>query len=146
VEIPISKKENVLEIKVGNDYIIKTIVYKGSETNYFKELISKWDDKHAIAFSSGILAAIKIGDKKFLKEKLGDKYTSMYDKKGKWKLSKLLLSNIMKWDGSSYGLINEVIYETNNKLPRTEQVVKFNDNDKLMVKFQNNKYEFLSFK
>jgi hypothetical protein len=52
----------------------------------------------------------------------------------------------MKWDGSSYGLINEVIYETNNKLPRTEQVVKFNDNDKLMVKFQNNKYEFLSFK
>ena len=70
----------------------------------------------------------------------------MYDKKGKWKLSKLLLSNIMKWDGSSYGLINEVIYETNNKLPRTEQVVKFNDNDKLMVKFQNNKYEFLSFK
>lgn len=146
VEIPISKKENVLEIKVGNDYIIKTIVYKGSETNYFKELISKWDDKHAIAFSSGILAAIKIGDKKFLKEKLGDKYTSMYDKKGKWKLSKLLLTNIMKWDGSSYGLINEVIYETNNKLPRTEQVVKFNDNDKLMVKFQNNKYEFLSFK
>lgn len=146
VEVPISRNENVLEIMVGNDYIIKTIVYKGNEKNYFKELVAKWDDKHAIAFSSGILAAIKIGDKKFLKEKLGKKYTSIFDKNGKWKLNKMLLSNIMKWDGSSYGLINEVIHDNNIKSTRTEQVVKFNDDDKIMVKFQNNKYEFLSFK
>jgi len=146
VEIPMSKKENLLNIEVVDEYVIKTIVYIGSEKDYFKNLISKWDDKHAVAFSSGILAAIKVGDKAFLKAKLGDKYSSLYDKKGKWKLNKTLLSSIMKWDGSSYGLMNELTFEPNKNDPKIEKVVQFNENDKLMVKFQNNKYEFLSFK
>jgi hypothetical protein len=111
-------------------------------------MVNTWDDKHGVAFSAGILAAIKIGNKAFLKEKLGSKYSTLYDKKGNWKLSKTLLKNVMNWDGSSYGLINDaqIIDEKDKTTKLLSKEFKFNDSDKLLVVFHDNKYEFLTFK
>ena len=148
VDVPISKNITALDIMVEEEYYIKTIVYKGDQKSIFKDMVNTWDDKHGVAFSAGILAAIKIGNKAFLKEKLGSKYSTLYDKKGNWKLSKTLLKNVMNWDGSSYGLINDaqIIDEKDKTTKLLSKEFKFNDSDKLLVVFHDNKYEFLTFK
>ena len=110
--------------------------------------MAKWNKEHVIAFTEGILAAIKIGDLTFLKEKLGDKYYTLYDKKNKWKLSKELLVNIKKWEGTAQQLDGLDEYKrVNNKLVLEEhRFVKYNPTDKLYVKFTNKQYEFLCIK
>ena len=97
-------QEVALNIDVSDEYEIKTHVFKGNENEYCKQLMAKWNEDHVIAFTEGILAAIKIGDTQFLKDKLGDKYFNLYNNKNQWKLSKDLLVNIKKWDGTAQQL------------------------------------------
>ena len=149
VEIPIPKEEVALYINVSDEYEIKTHIFKGNEHEYCKQLMAKWNKEHVIAFTEGILAAIKIGDLTFLKEKLGDKYYTLYDKKNKWKLSKDLLENIKKWDGTAQQLdgVDRFIHIGYDEITVEEhRFVKYNPTDKVYVKFTNNQYEFLCIK
>jgi len=148
VEIPIPQKEIALTIDVASEYDIKLHVFKGNELEYCKQLIAKWNEDHVIAFTEGILAAIKIGDLTFLKEKLGDKYYTLYDKKNRWKLSKDLLVNIKKWEGKSGQLdgVNRYKHIDNKFVLEEERYVKYNSTDKLYIKFTNKKYELLCIK
>ena len=84
-----------------------------------------------------------------MKEKLGDKYYTLYDKKNKWKLSKDLLENIKKWDGTAQQLdgVDRFIHIGYDEITVEEhRFVKYNPTDKVYVKFTNNQYEFLCIK
>jgi hypothetical protein len=148
VEIPIPKQEVALNINVSDEYDIQTHIFKGNENEYCKQLMAKWNKEHVIAFTEGILAAIKIGDTQFLKEKLGDKYFALYNKKNQWKLSKDLLANIKKWDGTAQQLdgLDEWKYVNNKYVLEEHRFIKYNTTDKVYVKFENNKYELLCIK
>lgn len=148
VEIPIPKKEIALNIDVSSEYNIQVHIFKGNEVEYCKQLMEKWNPEHVIAFTEGILAAIKIGDLTFLKEKLGDKYYTLYDKKNQWKLSKELLVNIKKWEGTAQQLdgLNEYKYINKKLVLEEHRFVKYNPTDKVYVKFTNKQYEFLCIK
>ena len=148
VDIPIPMQEVALNIDVSDEYEIKTHVFKGNENEYCKQLMAKWNEDHVIAFTEGILAAIKIGDTQFLKDKLGDKYFNLYNNKNQWKLSKDLLVNIKKWDGTAQQLdgVNQWKRENNKLVLEEQRFVKYNSTDKVYVKFENNKYELLCIK
>jgi hypothetical protein len=148
VEIPIPKEEVALNINVSDEYVIRTHIFKGDEIEYCKQLMAKWNKDHIIAFTEGILAAIKIGDTQFLKENLGDKYFALYDKKNQWKLSKDLLANIKKWDGTAQQLdgVNKWRRVNNELVLEEQRFIKYNPTDKVYVKFENNKYELLCIK
>jgi hypothetical protein len=110
--------------------------------------MQEWNEEHVIAFTAGILAAIKTGNTQFLKEKLKDKFYLLYDKKGKWKLNDKLFVNILNWDGSVKGLVevDEWRLENNQMVLYNHHFVEFNNNDRIYVNFKDNKYEFLSLK
>ena len=148
VDIPITQNELALNINVENEYDIQLHIFKGNELEYCKLLIAKWNKDHVVAFTEGILAAIKINDVGFLKEKLGDKYYMLYDKKGHWKLSKELLGNIKKWEGTAEQLdgVDKFTYIDGKSVFEEERFVRYNPTDKVYVKFTNNQYEFLCIK
>jgi len=148
VEIPIVKSELALNIQVDNEYEIRLHIFKGNDVEYCKQLMAKWNNDHVIAFTEGILAAIKIGDTKFLKEKLGDKYYTLYDKKNQWKLSKELLVNIKNWEGKAQQLdgVNRYTHRDNKTIYEEERFVRYNKSEKVYVKFENKQYEFLCIK
>lgn len=148
VKIPINKQEIALNIEVSKEYTIKLQVYKGDEKSFYLSKMQEWNEEHVIAFTAGILAAIKTGNTQFLKEKLKDKFYLLYDKKGKWKLNDKLLVNILNWDGFVKGLVevDEWRLENNQMVLYKHQFVEFNNNDRIYVNFKDNKYEFLSLK
>ena len=148
VEIPITQNELALNINVENEYEIRLHIFKGNEIEYCKQLMAKWNKDHVIAFTEGILAAIKIGDTKFLKDNLGDKYNLLYDNKNRWKLNKSLLANIKEWDGTAEQLdgVDRFIHRGDETTVVEERFVKYNSTDKVYVKFTNNQYEFLCIK
>jgi hypothetical protein len=148
VEIPISKNEISLYINVSGEYYIQMNVFLGGDKEFFQNKIAKWNRDHAIDFVEGILVAIKNDDKKFLKEKLGDNYYKLYNKKGQWISNKEILKNIKNWDGSSYGLTNSIETNINNGKSTTTiyKYIQFNSTDKFYVDYTNNKYDFLCIK
>ena len=123
-------------------------VFIGNDKEFFQQIIAKWNKDHALDFVEGILAAIKNDDRKFLKEKLGEKYYNLYNKKGQWILSKEILNNIKNWDGSTYGLTNATIISLDNGKWNTtiNKYIQFNSKDKVYVDYTNNKYDFLCIK
>ena len=148
VEIPFSKNQVSLNIDVAGEYSIEMNVFIGNDKEFFQQIIAKWNKDHALDFVEGILAAIKNDDRKFLKEKLGEKYYNLYNKKGQWILSKEILNNIKNWDGSTYGLTNATIISLDNGKWNTtiNKYIQFNSKDKVYVDYTNNKYDFLCIK
>ncbi len=112
-------------------------------------MLTEWDPYHAINFSNGIIAAIKLDNKQFLKEKLGANYYRLFNKKGKWILSEQMFANIKKWDGSTNGLSGLIQHKWDNgkSLTIEEHFIAFNSlNIKLYIEFKGQKYEFLDLK
>jgi hypothetical protein len=145
IEIPIKNKEVAMYIDVDGQYVIKTSVFNGGEKEFLLTKIGAWNNYHAYAFVEGILAAIKLGNYQFLKDKLGEKYDILFDKKGKWKLSQSLYSSILNWDGVVQGIdgIDHYSYENGKFVLHKERFVKFNSENKIYYNFENQKYEFL---
>ena len=148
MDIPINNVKTALDINVSDEYTIKLQVFKGDDKKFYLTKINEFNNQHVIAFTEGILAAIKLGNTQFLKSKLGDQYYILFDKKDRWKLNATIYKDILKWDGTTQDMtiVHGLSIRNGESFYYDEQYVNFNLNDKLYVKNENNKYTLVCIK
>ena len=148
MDIPINNVKTALDINVSDEYSIKLQVFKGDDKKFYLTKINEYNNQQVIAFTEGILAAIKLGNTQFLKSKLGDQYDILFDKKNRWKLKSSIYKDILNWDGTTQGMtmVHGLSIRNGESFYYDEQYVNFNLNDKLYVKNENNKYTLVCIK
>jgi hypothetical protein len=97
--VPLMEAINPLEIEIDGQIEVKTLVYKGGQTDLMKYYISRADSKYCDSYIKGVIAAIRISDEKALKELVGDDISLLFDKKGKLKIDKKLMLSVLDWTG-----------------------------------------------
>ena len=97
--VPLTQAINPLEIEIDGHLEIKTVIFKGGQTDLMKYYISKVDRKHSDAYVKAVIAAIRLNDVKTLKELVGSENQVFFDKKGKLKLDKKVVLSCLDWTG-----------------------------------------------
>jgi hypothetical protein len=97
--VPLTEAINPLEITIDDQLEIKTVVFRGGQTDLMKHFIAQANRQYADAYVKGVIAAIRISDEKALKELLGDDNTLFFDRKGKLKIDKNMTLACLDWIG-----------------------------------------------
>lgn len=97
--VPLTEAINALEIEIDGELEVKTIVFKGSQSDLMRYYISKADIKRSDSYTKGVIAAIRIKDFVKLRELVGHDNPLFFDKKGKFKLDKKVTIACLDWTG-----------------------------------------------
>ena len=97
--VPLEEVINPLKINIDGQISVKTVVFKGGQTDLMKYYISNSNRKHADAYAKGIIAAIRIGDFEALKNLVGEDDSLFFDHKGKLKINKTIMLACLEWTG-----------------------------------------------
>ena len=97
--VPLSEAINALEIEIDGQLEVKTIVFKGGQSDLMRYYINKADKKRCDAYVKGVIAAIRVNDVSKLKELVGSDNPLFFDKKGKLKLDKKVTLACLDWTG-----------------------------------------------
>jgi hypothetical protein len=97
--IPLTEAINPLEIEIDGQIEIKTVVFKGGQSDLMNYYITKADKKRCDSYVKGVIAAIRVNDITKLKELVGSDNPLFFDKKGKLKLDKKVTLACLDWTG-----------------------------------------------
>lgn len=97
--IPLTEQINPLEISIDGQVAIKTVVFKGGQTDLMKYYILRANPKFADAYVKGVIAAIRLNDEPTLKKLVGSDNPAFFDKKGKLKLDRSITLACLDWTG-----------------------------------------------
>lgn len=140
---------NPIELHIDGHLEVKTIVYKGGQSDLLKHYITKANKKHSDTYIKGVIAAIKLNDIKALKELVGGDNATFFDKRGKLKLDKKAVVACVNWSGEltsltrtrhlSYSFKSEGTIESE----RDELHIEIPDKLKFMLEFDGQHYSII---
>ena len=128
---------------------VKTIVYKGGQSDLLKHYITKANKKHSDTYIKGVIAAIKLNDIKALKELVGGENTTFFDKKGKLKLDKKAVAACVNWSVELTSLTRtrhfsfSIKSEETNQTEKDELHIEIPDKLKFMLEFDGQNYSII---
>ncbi len=102
---PLAKQINPLEIEIDGQLQLKTVVFKGGQTDLMNYFISTVNRKQSVSYIKGVIAAIRLKDVKTLKELVGSYNPLFFDKKGKLIIDQKVTMACFDWVGDISSLI-----------------------------------------
>jgi hypothetical protein len=106
--IPLTQQINPLEISIDGQVAIKTVVFKGGQTDLMKYYILRANPTNAETYVKGVIAAIRLNDEVTLKKLVGSDNAVFFDKKGKLKIDRSITLACLDWTGELSSLTKTV--------------------------------------
>ena len=124
--VPLQEAINPLEINIDGQISVKSVVFKGGQTDLMKYFLSKANRQHIDAYMKGVIAAIRINDAEALKKLVGEDHAVFFDRKGKLKLDKKVQMACLDWTGDLSSLTK--VHSTSISIGEDGEVVKHEEN------------------